>query len=273
MLSIKLDSLFFQYKIKLSKDNPMQNKYIFAIIFILINFSLLSKSRGGVRMNITVPQFSSPSSNGVSYPIAPGLNPYFYNTPAYGNLLLNQYNANVNAMNARIPQPQSDLGAQYLDKQIQKEISDEIAVQPIQSGQSMPVYRITNINDHGKPDKNSDPKFKNADYLLWKFQNIEEGNAVRIKGNQLEFGQLSVFADKPDSLLKFVRTEKENYFLLESRANGNLTGLLVNQKTKKINRVQCSKVNDSLRETYEYAVIGEELEFWNYIGLFGNGKE
>lgn len=71
-------------------------------------------------MNITVPQFSSPSSNGVSYPVAPGLNPYFYNSAAYGNLLLNQYNANVNAMNARIPQPQSDLGAQYLDKQIQK---------------------------------------------------------------------------------------------------------------------------------------------------------
>jgi hypothetical protein len=265
--------LIFQYKMKLGKDITMKIKSIVTIIFILINFSLLSKSRGGVRMNITVPQFSFPSSNGVSYPVAPGLNPYFYNSAAYGNLLLNQNNANVNAMNARIPQPQSDLGAQYLDKQIQKEISDEIAVQPIQSGQSMPVYRITSINDHGRSDKNSDPKFKNADYLLWKFQGIEEGNTVQIKGNQLEFGQSAVFADKPDSLLKFVRTEKENYFLLESRANGNLTGLLVNQKTKKINRVQCTKSKDSLKENYEYAVIGEELEFWNYIGLFGNAKE
>ena len=258
---------------KLGKDITMKIKSVVAIIFILVNFSLLSKSRGGVRMNISVPQFSSPSSNGVSYPVAPGLNPYFYNSAAYGNLLLNQYNANVNAMNARIPQPQSDLGAQYLDKQIQKEISDEIAVQPIQTGQSMPTYRITNIIDHGRSDKNTDPKFKNVDYLLWKFQSIEEGNAVQIKGNQLEFGQSTVFADKPDSLLKFVRLEKESYFLLESKANGSLTGLLVNAKTKKVNKVQCTKVKDSSRENYEYAIIGEEGEFWNYIALFGNTKE
>ena len=38
-------------------------------------------------MNITVPQFSSPSSNGVSYPIAPGLILIFIILPAYGNLL------------------------------------------------------------------------------------------------------------------------------------------------------------------------------------------
>ncbi len=242
-----------------------------AIIFIIVNFSVSAKSRGGgVRMNITVPQFSSPASNGTTYPvITSGLNPYFYNSAAYGNLLINQYNANVNAMNARIPQPQSDLGAQYLDKQIQKEISDEIAVQPIQSGQSMPMYRITNIIDHGRSDKSTDPKFKNVDYLLWKFQSIEEGNSVYVNGNQLEFGQTTVFADKPDSLLKFVQREKENYFLLESRANGVLTGFLVNAKTRKVTKVQCIKVKDSLKENYEYVVIGEEGEFWNYLALFG----
>ena len=146
-------------------------------------------------------------------------------------------------------------------------------MEPIQTGQSMPTYRITNIIDHGRSDKNTDPKFKNVDYLLWKFQSIEEGNSVQIKGNQLEFGQSTVFADKPDSLLKFVRLEKESYFLLESKANGSLTGLLVNAKTKKVNKVQCTKVKDSSRENYEYAIIGEEGEFWNYIALFGNTKE
>ncbi len=253
----------------------MKFNLIIAIILIVINFSVNAKSRGGgIRMNISVPQFSSPASNGTTYPvITSGLSPYFYNSAAYGNLLLNQYNANVNAMNARIPQPQSDLGAQYLDKQIQKEISDEIAVQPIQSGQSMPMYRITNIIDHGRSDKSTDPKFKNVDYLLWKFQSIEEGNPIQVKGNQLEFGQAIVFADKPDSLLKFVQKEKENYFLLESRANGVLTGFLVNAKTKKVNKVQCIKAKDSIKENYEYAVIGEEGEFWNYLALFGKAKE
>jgi hypothetical protein len=241
-----------------------------AIILVSINFTLNAKSKGSTKLNISVPHFSSPSSNGVSYPVVPLPYPYMQSTPAYGNLLLNQYNANMNAITSRIPQPQSDLGAQYLDKHIQKEITDDLNVQPIQPGASMPSYRITNIIDHGRSINSKDPKFKNVDYLLWKFQNLEEGNSVQVKGNQLDFGVSSVFEDKPDSILKFIRKEKENYFLLESRTNGALIGLLINGRTKKANKIQCTKLKNTNMETYEYSVIGEELEFWNYLALFDN---
>lgn len=233
-----------------------------------MNFGIMAKSRGGgVRMNISIPQFSAPIGGNSAPPVmlGPGLNPYYYNTPAYGNLILNQYNANMNAINSRIPQPESDLGAQYLDKQIQKEIADEIAVQPIQPGQSMPTYKITNINDHGKIESNN-PKFKNIDYLLWKFQNISEGNSVQFNGNQLELGASIVFTDKPDSLIKFIQKEKENYFLLEDKKAEVLTGFLINRKTKKVAKIQCSK--SKVGANYDYAVLGDELEFWSYIGLF-----
>ncbi len=235
-----------------------------------MSLSLFAKSRGGVRMNISIPQFSAPIGGSSAPPVilGPGLNPYYYNTPAYGNLILNQYNANINAINSRIPQPESDLGAQYLDKQIQKEIAEDILTQPIQTGQSFPTYKITNINDHGKLDSNKDPKFKNIDYLLWKFQNIAEGNSIQMKGNQLELGVSTVFAEKPESLLKFMQKEKDNFFLLEDRKEEVLVGYLVNRKTKKVNKVQCTKVKDKAA-IYDYALLGEELEFWNYIGLFG----
>jgi len=245
----------------------------FLILFLLINLSILAKSKSKASFNISTPQFSAPSSNGISYPLmAPGLNPYFYNNPAYGNLLLNQYNANINAINSRNPQPESDLGSKYLGAQIQKEITEELTVQPLQTGSSMPVYRITNIIDHGRADNTNNPKFKNVDYLLWKFQNLEEGISIQLKDDKLEFGQSVAFVDKPDSILDFVQKQKDNFVLLESRANGSLTGFLVNSKTRKVSKIQAYRTKDTKREIYEYVVIGEEKEFWNYIDLFGNGK-
>ena len=244
------------------------------IVLLFVNLSLFSKSKNKANFNISVPQFSAPSSNGISYPlIAPGLNPYFYNNPAYGNLLLNQSNTNFNAINSRIGQPESDLGSKYLDAQIQKEITEELTVQPLQSGSSMPVYRITNIIDHGRADNTNNPKFKNVDYLLWKFQNLEEGISIQFKGDKLEFGQSVVFVDKPDSILDFVQKQKDNFVLLESRANGSLTGFLVNSRTKKVSKIQANRSKDTKREIYEYTVVGEEKEFWNYIDLSGNRKE
>ena len=217
----------------------MKKFNLVVILLILVSISLNAKSKSG-RINITLPQFSSPSSNGVS--IGSGLSPYFYTNPAYQNFILGQYN--LNAINSRLPQPQSDLGNQILDKHIQSEIAEEIRVQPIQSGNAMPVYRITNIIDHGNATNSKDPKFKHVDFLLWKFQTIEEGIPVQVNGSQLEFGNAIVFTDKPESLLKFVTKEKENYFLLETRDNRVLTGLLVNTKSKKVTRVQCFKVQN-----------------------------
>lgn len=246
----------------------------FLILFLLINLSPFAKSKSKANFHISVPQFPAPSSNGISYPlIAPGLNPYFYNNPAYGNLLLNQSNANLNAINSRIPQPESDLGSKYLDAQIQKEITEELTVQPLQTGSSMPVYRITNIIDHGRATNSSNPKFRNVDYLLWKFQNLEEGFSIQLIGDKIEFGQSVVFVDKPDSILDFVQKQKENFVLLESRANGSLIGFLGNSRTRKVSKIQATRTKDTKREIYEYAVIGEEKEFWNYLDLFGNRKE
>lgn len=244
----------------------MKSYFKIIIFIILTSLSLNAKSKGGVRMNISVPQLSSSGGSGVSFPIiAPGLSNQFYN-PAYQNFILGQYN--LNAINARLPQPQSDLGNQILDKHIQSEITEEIKVQPIQSGNAMPIYRITNIIDHGNSTNSKDPKFKHVDFLLWKFQAIEEGIPVQVNGSQLEFGNATVFADKPESLLKFVSKEKENYFLLETRDNSLLTGLLVNGKTKKVTRIQCTKIKNETRETYDHTVLSEEGDFWSYLGLF-----
>lgn len=237
---------------------------IFLLLFV---FSIDAKSKVKSNSKISLPQIHFPSAGGSA--INPSLNPFLYNSPAYGNLILNQYNANMDAIISHIPQPQTDIGSQFLDTHIQKEISNDISVQPIQSGSSMPVYRITNIIDHGRANTSNYPKFKNVDYLLWKFQDIEEGNSILIKGNQLEFGTVNVFVDKPDSLLNFIKKEKDNFFLLESRVDGVLTGLLVNGRTKKVTKVQCTKQKETTQAIYEYAVIGEEVEFWNYLGLFG----
>jgi len=65
-----------------------------------------------------------------------------------------------------------------------------------------------------------------------------------------------------------MQKEKDNFFLLEDRKEEVLVGYLVNRKTKKVNKVQCTKVKDKAA-IYDYALLGEELEFWNYIGLFG----
>ncbi|MBP7280207.1 MAG: hypothetical protein KBA66_01425 [Leptospiraceae bacterium] len=243
----------------------MKKFNLVVILLILVSISLNAKSKSG-RINITLPQFSSPSSNGVSFPIGSGLSPYFYTNPAYQNFILGQYN--LNAINSRLPQPQSDLGNQILDKHIQSEIAEEIRVQPIQSGNAMPVYRITNIIDHGNATNSKDPKFKHVDFLLWKFQTIEEGIPVQVNGSQLEFGNAIVFTDKPESLLKFVTKEKENYFLLETRDNRVLTGLLVNTKSKKVTRVQCFKVQNESRETYDHTILSDEVDFWSYLALF-----
>ena len=79
--------------------------------------------------------------------------------------------------------------------------------------------------------------------------------------------------DKPDSILDFVQKQKDNFVFLESRANGSLTGFLVNSRTKKVSKIQANRSKDTKREIYEYTVVGEEKEFWNYIDLFGNRKE
>ena len=254
--------IFFWNRIK--KEEPMKLTAIFLFIFIY-SFGLLAKSKAS-KGNISLPKFPSNGGGSISLPI-PGLSPLFYNNPAYGNFILHQYSENINALNARIPEPQSDLGIQYLNRQTQKDISEEI-VNPSSSGNSMPIYRITNIIDHGRGENAKDPKFKNIDYLLWKFQGIDEGFTVQLNESKIELGVSNVFSDKPTSLINFVSLEKEKIFLLESRDNTTLTGFLVDVKTKNVNKIQCFKVKSDTREIYDYRILSEDIDFWVYLTLF-----
>lgn len=232
---------------------------IIATLLIALSASLFAKDR----KNLILPPIINGGGGGNTIIVAP-YSPYMMYYPGMMNLVP----GNTSLQNIRSSNPQSDLGQEILDKQIREDINLKGTAKGLNSTESKLNYRVTEISDFVSP---KGEKFKKADYLIWKYMNVEESAAVSLKSsNQIEILKYLPINEKPASILSTLENESASEYLLfiESKDNINLKGFLISNKEKSARYIEGRKIQGKSSDSYQFSSKEDASDFWDYVKLF-----